>query len=237
MLKKITILHIASGDLWAGAEAQLFTLCKALNKNQSIEVIVILLNHGTLESKLIENDIKTFVLNEENQERLRQLGDALKRRPQLALVVQGNSSLEADKRAMQLQRVMEQVATARSVSVTANNPIEWLQESKNRSQLEKINKSMGLKSVSERKSEIKATDPNLVDDTLTQKIFEQMLKDIREKQTISDQDLTALADQRALSIKQYLIENGHLDSTRVSMKKADSGVLTGLTIKLKIEAL
>ena len=177
------------------------------------------------------------VLNKENQERLRQLADALKKRPQLAVVVQGNSSFEADKKAMRLQAVMEQVAAERNVLVTVKNPVEWLAESQNRSELKKINKTMALKSESDRKSEIKAAEPKLADDALTQKTYEQMLKDISEKQTISDQTLITLADQRALSIKQYLIESSLLDSTRVSIKKANSSVLTGLIIKLQLEAL
>ena len=58
------ILHIASGDLWAGAEVQLFTLAKALNNKQGIIISVILLNHGTLEHKLLKNDINVTVLDE-----------------------------------------------------------------------------------------------------------------------------------------------------------------------------
>jgi len=58
--------------------------------------------------------------------------------------------------------------------------------------LRKINKALALKSEADRKSEIKAAEPNLVDEALTQKTYEQMFKDISEKQTISDQALTAL---------------------------------------------
>lgn len=176
-------------------------------------------------------------LNEKNQERLRQLADALKKRPKLVVVVQGNSSFEADRKAMQQQAVMAHVATARKVPVTVNNPVDWLLERENRSELTKINKALALKNESERESEITAAEPNLVDEALTQKIYVQMFKEICEKQTISDQALTALADQRALSIKQYLIESGQLDLTRISMKKANSGVLTGLITRLKLEVL
>ncbi len=58
------ITHIASGDLWAGAEVQLYTLCKTLNKMPGIKVSVILLNHGTLEGKLREQNIHVEVLDE-----------------------------------------------------------------------------------------------------------------------------------------------------------------------------
>ena len=62
--KKIKILHIASGDLWAGAEVQLYTLSKALADTSDVEISVILLNHGELENKLRDADIALTVLDE-----------------------------------------------------------------------------------------------------------------------------------------------------------------------------
>ena len=62
--RTINILHIASGDLWAGAEVQLFTLAKTLNNQQSVNINVVLLNHGILEQKLINNGINVIVLDE-----------------------------------------------------------------------------------------------------------------------------------------------------------------------------
>ena len=62
--RTINVLHIASGDLWAGAEVQLFTLAKALNNKQDINISVVLLNHGTLEQKLLRNGINVIVLDE-----------------------------------------------------------------------------------------------------------------------------------------------------------------------------
>jgi len=49
----IKILHIASGDLWAGAEAQLFTLASHLKTLDNTSIYVILLNHGTLEKSVL----------------------------------------------------------------------------------------------------------------------------------------------------------------------------------------
>jgi len=59
-----SVLHLASGDLWAGAEVQLFTLARKLVDNPDISVTVVLLNHGTLERKLLDAGIKTIVLDE-----------------------------------------------------------------------------------------------------------------------------------------------------------------------------
>ena len=60
----LRILHIASGDLWAGAEAQLYVLAKTLHCSCGATVSVVLLNHGKLECNLRKLDIKVTVLNE-----------------------------------------------------------------------------------------------------------------------------------------------------------------------------
>jgi glycosyltransferase involved in cell wall biosynthesis len=62
--RPIRVLHIASGDLWAGAEVQLFTLSKALNNLKDIKIDVVLLNHGLLKQKLHESHIDVTVLDE-----------------------------------------------------------------------------------------------------------------------------------------------------------------------------
>ncbi len=58
------VLHIASGDQWAGAEVQLFTLVKTLHIKNMISVRVVLLNHGTLEQRLQETGVHVVVLDE-----------------------------------------------------------------------------------------------------------------------------------------------------------------------------
>ena len=58
------IMHIASGDLWAGAEVQLFTLAKTLQTTLNAPVTVVLLNHGPLEQKLRAVGIDVTVLDE-----------------------------------------------------------------------------------------------------------------------------------------------------------------------------
>lgn len=63
-LHKLHVLHIASGDLWAGAEVQLFTLARMLKKRGNIRVTVILLNDGELAKRLRQADIETFVFSE-----------------------------------------------------------------------------------------------------------------------------------------------------------------------------
>ena len=63
-LCNIHVLHIVSGDLWAGAEVQLFTLAKTLDRQPGTRVSVIILNHGMLEKQLKQAGIEVFILDE-----------------------------------------------------------------------------------------------------------------------------------------------------------------------------
>ena len=59
----MNIVHIASGDLWAGAEKQLYTLlCELLKHDVSLSAIV--LNPGELADRLIAAGVDTLVLDE-----------------------------------------------------------------------------------------------------------------------------------------------------------------------------
>lgn len=57
-------MHIASGDLWAGAEVQLFNLACELHQAPDIALQVVLLNHGLLEERLRERGIAVTVIDE-----------------------------------------------------------------------------------------------------------------------------------------------------------------------------
>jgi glycosyltransferase involved in cell wall biosynthesis len=58
------VVHIASGDLWAGAEAQLHALAKELNRSAEISLHVVLLNHGMLKERLENCGVEVTVLDE-----------------------------------------------------------------------------------------------------------------------------------------------------------------------------
>lgn len=64
LARKNHVTHIASGDLWAGAEVQLFTLAKALVQPGKARVSVVLMNHGELEQRLIQQGIPVTVMDE-----------------------------------------------------------------------------------------------------------------------------------------------------------------------------
>lgn len=60
-----SVMHIASADLWAGAESQLFTLAKALQSAESVRMSFVLLNEGVLAQKLRQLQMPVFVFDEE----------------------------------------------------------------------------------------------------------------------------------------------------------------------------
>jgi L-malate glycosyltransferase len=64
MTRPLRILHIASGDLWAGAEVQAFTLMSWLARMPETQVAAVLMNNKTLAEKLRSTGISTYVLDE-----------------------------------------------------------------------------------------------------------------------------------------------------------------------------
>ncbi|WP_144392663.1 glycosyltransferase [Pleionea sediminis] len=62
--KKLTVVHVVSGDLWAGAEVQVYTLLTALHSLQSITAKAIVLNQGTLANRLKKAGIEVEVIEE-----------------------------------------------------------------------------------------------------------------------------------------------------------------------------
>lgn len=56
------VLHLASGDLWAGAEMQLYILARELRHH--IDIKVVLLNRGVLAQRLADEGIDVAVLDE-----------------------------------------------------------------------------------------------------------------------------------------------------------------------------
>ena len=61
---QLHIVHIVSGDLWGGAEAQVHTLCKYLSRDISVKVSVVILNEGELRNRLEHEGITTYLLDE-----------------------------------------------------------------------------------------------------------------------------------------------------------------------------
>jgi glycosyltransferase involved in cell wall biosynthesis len=60
----VKVTHLASGDLWGGAEAQIYSLVKHLSLRSDTEVSVILLNDGALAQKILALKIPLVIVEE-----------------------------------------------------------------------------------------------------------------------------------------------------------------------------
>lgn len=60
------VFHIASGDLWGGAEAAVFELCRSLHE-RDVDVRALILNPGELASRLAAVGVPTTVMDERTQ--------------------------------------------------------------------------------------------------------------------------------------------------------------------------
>ena len=60
----MNIIHIISGDIWAGAEVQVYHTVTALSKQSYIKVTCIVFNNGILKKKLEKKNISTIILDE-----------------------------------------------------------------------------------------------------------------------------------------------------------------------------
>ena len=58
------VLHLASGDLWAGAEVQLYYLARYLQSSADIELLVVLLNPGELQQRLLAEGVRVKIIDE-----------------------------------------------------------------------------------------------------------------------------------------------------------------------------
>ena len=178
-------------------------------------------------------------LDGDNQERLKQLVEALKQRPQLALKIKGNAE-EADATKLQKLRVQELVAASRKISLAElqeeAGEKDWWTVTGNRTVLRKLNNELKLPTESEREAQFRAEKPELKSDQLEAGVYQQMHEDVSGKQVISTDDLLALADRRALSIKQYLVDVLQFDHQRISVSKTKKSKLNGRVIKLELEA-
>lgn len=67
MAEKIRVMHIASGDLWAGAEAMLAALAGAQSRRPELALSAIVLNEGELARRLRALGVDTCVLPESSQ--------------------------------------------------------------------------------------------------------------------------------------------------------------------------
>ncbi len=175
-------------------------------------------------------------LSDDNQARLQKLAKALAQRPQLAVSVLGNAAEAEDTPAMQQQRVLEQIAAQRKIPPADLSTATLLDDKANRSVLKDLNHALHLPDEGRREEALKKGDPQLQGEALARQAYRQMLADVADKQAVTQQDLLDLADQRALAIKQYLVESAGLDNSHVRLHKTRVQDLKGRVCKLGVEA-
>jgi len=61
---RLTVLHIFSGDLWAGAEVMVFNLLNQLKDDQGLKIMALSLNEGTLTDKLRGAGVELYIIPE-----------------------------------------------------------------------------------------------------------------------------------------------------------------------------
>lgn len=72
----MNICHVISGDLWAGAEVQAYSLIKSLSKSPDVNILVVTFNKGVLSERIAKEGIAIHVLDE-SQKNILGLGWAL----------------------------------------------------------------------------------------------------------------------------------------------------------------
>ena len=61
---RLTVCHVFSGDLWAGAEVVIFNLLAGLRREPGLRIVALALNEGTLTERLREAGVTTHVIPE-----------------------------------------------------------------------------------------------------------------------------------------------------------------------------
>jgi hypothetical protein len=121
--------------------------------------------------------------------------------------------------------------------LTEAGDINWWETPENRDALSSLNDALGLAPSAERSQQLLAETPELQDEALSAEVSRRMYADIEAAQTADTAELLALADGRALAIKQHLVDVLGLDHQRVSVTKARESDFTGRTLTLEIEAM
>lgn len=71
----LRVLHVVSGDLWAGAEVQVWRLLRAARRLPGLAIHVAILNPGLLAERLADDGVAVTVLDESNQSFMQLAGE------------------------------------------------------------------------------------------------------------------------------------------------------------------
>lgn len=78
MSGKVRICHIASGDLWAGAEVQVFNIIDGLIKINQFDIIAIIMNKGKLYNEIDKLGIRLYLVDERKMNFFKQVMEVRK---------------------------------------------------------------------------------------------------------------------------------------------------------------
>ena len=177
-------------------------------------------------------------LDEENRKRLEDLVTALKQRPQLMIRFSGNASAAEDAQVLKEIKLKAQVSAERRITVEALEQAvtdgSWWQVKDNWKVLSSIAKQAQLLSEKDRREAIRQKQPELDSDKVVEIAHADLFQELLTKQEVSKADLVALADQRALTVKQHMVDVLELKHERVAVNKSKK--LQGRIIKLEIDA-
>lgn len=190
------------------------------------------------------------LLNQAGKDNLNKLADALNQRPQLSLSIKGNASRSEDVAALKTGQLKQMIADRRGIELSVIEEELKAKElwviTENHTALEAIINEMGLPGITERleKSTLvaapeKVQEPAKDSDVLVKDntVYKEVYDDIIKALTISDDKLISLAEERALTIKQYLVDEIKISHERVSVIKTSSNDLTGTIISMGIDAM
>ncbi|MAM87483.1 MAG: hypothetical protein CME36_09280 [unclassified Hahellaceae] len=71
------VVHFVSGDLWGGAENQVYQLAKQQTEREGLKVCVVILNRGQLYDRLSESKVEVLLCDESKESFFKILSDAL----------------------------------------------------------------------------------------------------------------------------------------------------------------
>lgn len=181
----------------------------------------------------IEFAAGSTALDDTAQEKLQQLAQALTQRSNINVSIGGNALAADDTAALQLQRVQQQIATERKLTLAQLATDGWLDDEDNRDELEDLADDLDLPDLGDQEKALKKSRPELDETARTLEAARLVLADVMAKQQVGEAELRALAEQRAAAIEQFLVEGAGFDHERID--KAKAATLDGRVCKLALE--
>ena len=162
-------------------------------------------------------------------------------------VKEGISTKEIDDKIDEIQRDMDlNIKNISTIEEEIKTQDLWM-IAENHPVLEVINNEMGLTTVAERMENGKPANSenteNLqaVESEASLKtehtVFKQVYNEILSALKIEEDELLSLADERAFSVKQYLVDDLKLSHERISVIKSRSSDLSGRIIELGLDVM